>query len=563
MATLFPVSKIDPRGYKPLAAAAALLMSVVGMVLLIACANVANLLLARAFSRRKEIAVRLAMGASRSRLIRQLLTESVLLALLGGLAGLLFAFWTIDLLKTTPPPAGVFSFNLDFGIDGRVLGFTMALSLLTGIVFGLAPALQSSRPDLLPSLKDESYSPAQSRRRFTLRNLLVVAQVALSLTLLIGAGLFLRSLWQIQSAPPGFDADKVLTAQLRINLLRYTKQQGREFYRRVIERVESLPGVESASLARVTPISGDARIDGFVIEGQNEQEINDRRSRGDGNLQATKLNIVTPKYFQTMGVALARGRDFTARDDEGAPGVVIINEAFARQYFYGQDPLGRRLRFGGPNAPWSEIIGVARDSKYSALSEDFGPIAYHPVAQNHETGMTLNVRAAGDPMSVAEAVRREIGSIEKSLPLNDLRPMSALVASSLYPARMGAALIGVFGLLALLLAAVGLYGVISYSVSQRTREIGVRMALGARASGVLRMVLREAMTLVAIGMAIGWGLAAALSRLIASFLFGVGAMDAATFAATPILLAVVALAASYLPARRAMKVDPMVALRCD
>jgi putative ABC transport system permease protein len=305
--TLFPVSKIDPRGYKPLGAAAALLMSVVGMVLLIACANVANLLLARASTRRKEIAVRLAMGASRFRLIRQLLTESVLLALLGGLVGLLIAFWTIDLLKTTPPPVGIFSFNLDFSIDGRVLGFTLALSLLTGVVFGLAPALQSSRPDLLPSLKDESYSPVQSRRRFTMRNLLVVAQVALSLALLIG----------------------------------------------------------------------------------------------------------------------------------------------------------------------------------------------------------------------------------------------------------------VFGLLALLLAAVGLYGVISYAVSQRTREIGVRMALGARAGDVMRMVLREAMTLVIIGMAVGWGLAAALSRLIESFLFGVGAMDAVTFAAIPILLALVALAASYLPARRAMKVDPMVALRCD
>jgi putative ABC transport system permease protein len=563
IATVFPVSKIDPRGYKPLAMTAALLMSVVGMVLLIACANVANLLLARAFARRKEIAVRLAMGASRPRLVRQLLTESVLLALLGGLAGLLVAFWTIDLLRTTPPPSGVFSFNLDFSIDGRVLGFTLALSLLTGIVFGLAPALQSSRPDLLPSLKDESYSPVQSRRRFTLRNLLVIAQVALSLTLLIGAGLFLRSLREIQSARPGFDADKVLTASLRINLLRYTKQQGREFYRRVIERVESLPGVESASLARVAPISGAGRRGGFVIEGQNEQEINDRRRGGDDDLQTVRMNVVTPKYFQTMGIALARGRDFTALDDDGAPGVVIVSEAFARQYFSGQDPLGRRLRFGGSNAPWSEIIGVARDSKYSNLSEDFGPIAYQPVAQNHETGMTLHARAAGDPLSIAEAVRREINSIEKSLPLTDLRPVSDLVGSSLYPARMGAALVGAFGLLALLLAAVGLYGVISYAVSQRTREIGVRMALGARASGVLRMVLKEAMTLVAVGMAIGWGLAAALSRLIESFLFGVGAMDAVTFAATPILLALVALIASYLPARRAMKVDPMVALKCD
>jgi putative ABC transport system permease protein len=563
IATLFPVSKIDPRGYTPLLTAATLLMSVVGMVLLIACANVANLLLARASARRKEIAVRLAMGASRLRLIRQLLTESVLLALVGGLAGLLIAVWTIDVLKTTAPPVGIFSFNLDFSIDGRVLSFTLALSLLTGIIFGLAPALQASRPDLLPSLKDESYSPVQARRRFTMRNLLVIAQVALSLVLLIGAGLFLRSLREIQIAHPGFDADNVLTTSLRINLLRYTKPQAREFYRQVTERIESIPGVESASLARITPISGEGRRGSFILEGQNEWEINERRNREDSDLQTVRMNVVSPKYFQTMGIALLRGRDFTAQDDEGSPSVVVINESFARQYFANQEPLGRRLRFGGSNAPWSEVIGLARDSKYRSLSEDFGPIAYQPVAQNHETGMTLHVRAAGDPLGVAEAVRREVNALEKNLPLSDLQPMSALVASSLYPARMGAVLIGVFGLLALLLAAVGLYGVMSYAVSQRTREIGMRMALGARASDVLKLVVKEAMTLVVIGMAIGWGLSAALSRLIVSFLVGVSAMDAVTFAAIPVVLALVALLASYLPARRAMKVDPMVALRCD
>jgi putative ABC transport system permease protein len=563
IATLFPVSKVDPRGYKPLGAAAALLMSVVGIVLLIACANVANLLLARASARRKEIAVRLAMGASRSRLIRQLLTESVLLALLGGLVGLLIAFWTIDLLKTTPPPVGIFSFNLDFSIDGRVLGFTLALSLLTGVVFGLAPALQSSRPDLLPSLKDESYSPVQSRRRFTMRNLLVVAQVALSLALLIGAGLFLRSLWRIRSVHPGFDADKVLTARLNINLLRYTTQQGRDFYRQAVERVAGLPGVESVSLARVVPISGGMRMADFVIEGQDEQEINRRRNDGDNALQFVGANVVGANYLQTIGVPLSQGREFTAADGEAAPRVVIVNESFARQYFAGQSPLGRRLRFGGPRDTWSEIIGVARDSKYRTLDEAPRPFIYLPLAQNHETGMTLHARAAGDPASIAAAVRREINSIEKNLPLTNLQPMSDLIGASLYPARMGAVLIGVFALLALILASVGLYGVISYAVSQRTREIGVRMALGARARDVMRMVLREAMTLVVIGMAIGWGLAAALSRLIVSFLFGVGAMDPMTFAAIPVLLALVALTASYLPARRAMKVDPMVALRCD
>ena len=563
IATLFSVSKVDPNGYKPLVMVSALLMSVVGMVLLIACANVANLLMARASARRREIAVRLAMGASRMRLIRQLLTESVLLALLGGLAGLLIAFWTIDLLKATPPPVGVFSFNLDLSIDVRVLSFTLALSLLTGILFGLAPALQASRTDLLSSLKDEFYPAVQSRRRFTMRNLLVIAQVALSLVLLIGAGLFLRSLREIQLAHPGFDADKVLTASLRINLLRYTKPQGREFYRQVIERVEGVPGVQSASLARIVPVSGDGRGGGFVIEGQDEREINNRRSHGEEDLQIVRTNIVSPKYFQTMGIALAQGRDFTTQDDEGAPGVVVVNETFARRFFAGQNPLGKRLRFGGSGNPWSEIIGVVRDTKYRTLGEDFRALAYQPLAQNHETGMTLHVRAAGDPLSVAGAVRNEINSIEKNLPLGDLQPLSALIGSSLYPARMGAALIGVFGLLALSLAAVGLYGVMSYAVSQRAREIGVRMALGARALDVLRLVLREAMTLVVIGMVIGWGGAAVLSRLIASFLFGVGAMDAVTFASIPCLLAMVALLAAYLPARRAMKVDPMVALRCD
>ncbi len=561
IATLFPVSKVDPRGYRPLVTAAALLMSVVGMVLLIACANVANLLLARASARRKEIAVRLAMGASRLRLIHQLLTESVLLALLGGLAGLLIAFWTIDLLKATPPPVGIFSFNLDFSIDGRVLGFTLVLSLLTGIIFGLAPALQASRPDLLPSLKDESYSPVQSRRRFTVRNLLVIAQVALSLVLLIGGGLFLRSLWRIQGSHPGFDAEKVLTASLNINLLRYTRRQGREFYRQVVERMQSLPDVESVSLARIVPISGGGRMPGFVIEGQ--EEINRPRNTGEENLQRVNSNTVSAKYFQTMGISLFRGRDFTAQDDENTPAVVIVNESFARRYFVGQDPLGRRLRVGGSQNPWSEIIAVVRDSKYLSMNEDPTPFVYLPLAQNHETGMTLHARAAGDPLSVAGALRNEINSIEKNLPLSDLQPLTALIGSSLYPARMGAALIGVFGLLALSLAAVGLYGVMSYVVSHRTREIGVRMALGAQTRDVLRLVLREAMTLVVIGIAIGWGIAAVLSRLIASFLFGVSPMDAVTFALIPILLALVALLASYLPARRAMKVDPMVALRCD
>ncbi|MCI0339299.1 MAG: ABC transporter permease [Acidobacteria bacterium] len=564
-ATLFPVSKIDPRGYRPLLSAAALLMAVVGVVLLIACANVANLLLARASARRREIAVRLALGASRARLVRQLLTESLLLALLGGMAGLLLGVWTVELLKATPPPTGIFSFNLDFSLDSRVLLFTLGLSLLTGIIFGLAPALQTSRPDMVPALKDESQSAVQGRRRFNLRNMLVVAQVALSLLLLIGAGLFLRSLRQMQGIDPGFDAGKILAASLNINLLRYTRPQGREFYRQVVERIESLPGVQSASLARVVPISGGGRVTNFVLEGQTGPERGVRSEgtgvSGDDNLRTVATNVVGLKYFQTMGIAMIRGRDFNAQDDEGTPGVVIINEAFARRHFINQDPLGKRLRLGGSQSPWREIIGIVRDSKYRAISEEPTPFIYQPLAQNHETGMTLFVRAVGDPLSVAGGVRREVNSLEKNLPLSDLQSLTTLLDSSLYPARMGAVLIVVFGLLALLLAGVGLYGVMSYSISQRTREIGVRMALGAQKRDVLFLVLKEGMLLVSIGVILGLIAALAVTHLLAGFLYGISATDAVTFAGIPAVLAVVALCACYLPARRATKVDPMVALR--
>jgi len=560
LVTLFPVSKIDPRAYRPLSSAAALLLAVTGIVLLIACANVANLLLARASARRKEIAVRLALGAGRLRLVRQLLTESVLLALVGGLGGLLLAVWAVELLKATPPPVGIFSFNLDFSLDGRVLGFTAALSLLTGIVFGLAPAWQAARPDILPVLKDEAYATAQGGRRFNLRSALVVAQVALSLVLLLCAGLFLRSLQRMQSVDPGFDAERLLTASLDINLLRYTTAQGREFYRQIIERVESLPGVERASLARVVPISGGGRQTNFILDGQPEAPDG---GRNPGNQLTSATNVVGLKYFETMGIALLQGRDFSTQNADGAPGVVVINEAFARHYFNGENPVGKRMRVGIPSPAWREIVGVVRDSKYRTLSEDPTPFIYQPLAQNHETGMALLVRTAGDPSSVAAGVRSAAHSLEKNLPLNDLQPLGSLLSSALYPARMGAALLLVLGSLALALAAVGLYGVMAYTVAQRTREIGVRMALGAQTRDVLRLVFKEAMTLVAVGMAIGWLGAAALARLLAGFLFGISALDAVTFAAIPVVLALVALLASYLPARRAARIDPLLALRVE
>ena len=564
IATLFPVNKVDPQAYTQLLSVAGLLLAVVAIVLLIACANVANLLLARASSRRREIAVRLAMGASRSRLVRQLLTESLLLSLAGGVIGLLVALWTIDVLKSATPPSGIFSFTLDYGLDGRVLAFTFALSIATGVIFGLAPALQASRPDLVPALKDEASAATQGLRRFSLRNLLVVSQVALSLVLLIGAGLFLRSLNNAQGIDPGFNADKILDAQLNINLLRYTKARGREFYRQIIERVEALPGVESASLARVVPLSGSGRTSSFLIQGQPGPD-NVSRSEGTGpdseSQYTVNANVVGLKYFSTMDIPLLRGRDFSAQDNEGAPLALIVNEAFERRYFEAADALGKRVSFRGANGPWAEVIGVVGDTKYRTLGEGTRTLVYMPLAQNHETGMTLHIRTMGNPTSVASSVRHEVQALDQNLPATNLQPLSEVLSGSLFAARMGAVLLAVFGGLALLLAAVGLYGVMSYAVSRRTREIGIRMALGAGTGNVLRLVLKEGMMLVGGGVVTGLLWAAAVTRVLAPFLYGVSPLDATTFVAIPLVLALVALLANYLPARRATKVDPMEALR--
>ncbi len=556
--SLFPLTKLAPRAYTPVVNAATLLLAVVGMVLLIACANLANLMLARATARRKEIAVRLALGASRWRLIRQLLTESLLLAFIGGAAGLLLAWWTLDVLYTSVPRDGIFSFTLDYRIDLRVLAFTFGISLLTGIAFGLAPALQASKPNLLPVLKDEAYALGGGLRRFNLRSSLVVAQMALSLVLLIGAGLFLLSLRNAQNIDPGFDADKVLTASLNISLLRYNKAQGRAFYREVTERIAALPGVEAVSLARIVPVSGSGRIEGFWLEGQTSDPTDPQRAR-----QGVSSNVVGLDYFRTMGIALQKGRDFQAQDEEGSVPVVIVNEAFANRYFAGEEVLGKRISIDGERGPWREIVGLVRDSKYRQLSEDPTPFMYRPLAQNHETGMALHVRTTGDPMSLAAGVRHEIQEVEKNLPVTDLQRLSDLLSSALFPARMGAWMLVGFGLLALVLAAVGLYGVMAYTVAQRTHEIGVRMALGATRKDVVKLIVGHGMRLTLIGVGVGLGAAYGLTRLLQSFLFDVSSSNGLTFFAITVLLCAVAGLASYLPARRAMKVDPMVALRYE
>jgi macrolide transport system ATP-binding/permease protein len=570
-ATVSPVSKGDPTERGTLLSVAGLLLGVVGLVLLIACANVANLLLARAASRRKEISIRLALGASRGRLIRQLLAESVLLALAGGACGLLLAFWLVGVMRAYSPPANFFPVAFDFSLDRSVLGFTLLLSVLTGLVFGIAPALQASKPDLVAALKDEAAlvggATGRGARRFTLGNLLVVAQVALSLVLLVSAGLFLRSLQRAQSINPGFDAEHVLTMPLNVNLLRYTKAQGQEFYRQVLERVAALPGVQSATLTRTPPLSGASRQSTVTVAGQ---ESSDRASTsestgGGGDDLADNVTLTSPvalNYFRTLGIPLLRGRDFNAQDSEGAPGVAIVNETFARRYFPNQDPVGRRVSLGGAKGPWLEVVGLARDSKYVTLGEAPAPFLYQPLAQHHETGMVLLVRTTGvAPSSLVPSVRREVQAVERNLPLTNARTMTELLGASLFPARAGAALLGAFGLLALVLASVGLYGVMSYSVSRRTREIGIRMALGARSGDVLRLVLGESMTLVAVGMLLGLVAAFAATRLLSGFLYGVSPTDPAAFVGILLLLALVALAASLIPARRAAHVDPLVAFR--
>jgi predicted permease len=562
--TLTPVDDGDPDDRRQVTSAATLLMSVVGLVLLIACANVANLLLARSTSRAREIAVRLSLGASRGRLVRQLLTESVLLATIGGVAGLGLAWVTVNAFRASPPPAEALPMTISLGIDSRVLAFTLLLSIATGVVFGLMPALRASRPELAPTLKDESFSSRNRVRRVNVRSLLIVAQVAMSLLVLVSASLFLRSLRESQSVSTGFDAQRVLTVPLSINLLRYTRPQGRQFYVDVVDNVKALPGVESASLTRWVPLSGNNAVRGLMIQGGDAQERllrSENGGAGPGNPHATFVQVIGNDYFRTMGIRLVRGRDFTLADvPDGAP-VAVINQAFARAHFPNVDPIGQRLSVSGTRGPWPEIVGVAADSKMMRVAELPIPNVYLPLAQNHETGMTLLVRASVDPRALAPQVAREVHALEKNLPAANARSLGEWLDLSLYLSRAGTVALVVFGALAMLLASVGLYGVMSYAVARRTKELGVRMALGATRKDVLSQILREGVVLVIAGIVVGLVAALGATRLLASFLYGVSPTDGLTFATVPALLVLVGLAACYLPARRATRVDPMTALR--
>ena len=549
--TVVAESRFNPQQRKTIAGVTGMLMLMVGLVLLIACANVANLLLARASARRREIAIRLALGSSRMRLVRQLLTESMCLAMLGGFGGLLLTLWTSDFLPKFFPPeeAG----GLDLGVDWRVLAFTLGISVLTGVVFGLAPALQASRPNLLSALKDDTGAPElRGFGRFGMRNALVVLQVALSLVLLICAGLFMRSLRAVSTSDPGFNAENVLLTGMEVRGEKMKREEAQLFYGRVQEQVSALPGVRSAALAYIVPISGGGMRTGVEVEGYQPKPKEDTE---------LNTNIVSTGYFKTLGIPLLQGRDFNGEDRAGAPGVVIINEEFARRYF-GGNALGKRIRTDS-EGPYLEVVGVVKNARYRSLSESPLPFFYTPLAQGGKTSMTLFVRTDGDPLAVLPSVRAELMSINKNQTLYQINTLSAQLAEALSNERMIAVLLSVFGVAALLLAAVGLYGVMSYVVARRTHEIGVRMALGAQTGDIMKLVLRQGMTLLLVGGVVGLAAAFALTRLMASLLYGVSATDPVTFVGITLLLAVVSLLACYFPARRATKVDPMVALRYE
>jgi len=531
-----------------------LVTAIAGLVLLIACANVANLLLARAVLRRQEVAIRLAIGASRWRLIRQLLTESVMLALLGGAAGCLLAFWLTSLLRSFHPPTPV-PIEINATLDMRALYFTLAVSALSGALFGLAPAWQATKLDLIPMLKDDRRGGAGKAARFSLRNLLVVSQVAVSLVLLICAGLFIRSLGQAQSLDPGFETERALTVPLDLEPVGYDEARGRLFYQQVIDQVERVPGVQRVSLAQHIPLtlsrnSYEVSVEGHEAPGGDYPEIDS--------------NTVGPRYFETMGIPIIAGREFNRQDGPGSPLVVVINEMMARRFWSGpQAALGRRLRFPGRDnsfTPYYEIIGVAKDSKYGSPGEEPKSYLYLSTLQNYGRSRTLHVRTMGEPNLLRSAVRDSIQALDKGL-LVEVSTMRENLVMAFFPARVAAALLGLFGLLGLSLAVVGIYGVISYAASQRTGEIGLRMALGARGGDILRLVIGQGLKLTLIGVVLGAALALALTRFLTGLLVGVSAADPLTFLAVPLLLTAVALLACWIPARRAMKVDPMIALR--
>jgi putative ABC transport system permease protein len=533
-----------------------LLLGAVAFVLLIACANVGNLLLSRSAARQKETAIRAALGAARTRLIRQFLTESILLSLIGGSFGLLLALWGTSLIESlgsrvTPLLSGI-------TIDYRVLGFTVVISLLTGIIFGLVPALQISKPDLNESLKEGGRNSGASSSRAFVRGALVVSEVAMALVLLICAGLLIKSVMRLRDVNPGFNPENMLTMNVNLPGVKYPEpQMWVAFYNQIIERIEALPGVQSAGITSVLPLSDNFDGRGVVVED---------RPKPRGEEISADLYIVTPSYLRTMAIPLMRGRPLAEQDTQNQPMAALINETMAEELWPGEDPLGKRIKFPGSERnpqPWRTIVGVVSDVKQYGLDKKEPMQIYLPEAQFPGSFMTLVVRTSADPKSMIAAIKNEILALDPDQAVYGILTMEQLLAESISLRQFSMMLLIIFASLALTLAAVGIYGVISYSVTQRTHEIGIRMALGASRRDILKLVINNGMTLALAGIAIGVGASLALTRLMASLLYGVSATDVTTFVSITVILLGVALVASFVPARRATKVDPMVALRYE
>jgi predicted permease len=570
-----PIKPLDPKDYPRLSLESGsqgemntrryyarplrLLFGVVILVLLIACANVANLLLVRASARQKEIAVRLALGASRSRLIRQLLTESVLLSIISGAVGVLFALWIKDGLLAVTDWSGSET-ALNPRLDLRVLGFTFGLSLLTGIVFGLVPALRATRLDLTPALKDSGRSSSTASRSFLSKSLVVV-QVSVSLLLLIGAGLLVRTLVNLQRVDSGFNANNLLIFSVNPNLIGYKEERLVGLYQQMFERLEAVPGVRSVTFSRM-PLLGQG-------SSSRSMYLPSATAGPDGTVKQTGelyLHQVRENFLETMEIPLLMGRSLTAKDDARAPKVAVVNQTFARKYFANENPIGKRFGFDSEKTSDVEIVGLARDTKYTRQRDEIQPTAYLPWLQELGSvgAATFEVRTTGDPESAISSIRQAVREVDGSLPLNNIKTQIEQAEETLVMERLFAKLLTLFGLLAQQLAAIGLYGVLAYSVSQRTHEIGIRMALGADRSKVLRMILKQGMVLTLVGVALGVGGAYVLTRYLeslTSMLFGIEPRDPWTFGLAAALLTLVAFVACLLPARRATRVDPMIALR--
>jgi predicted permease len=529
-------------------------MVLVGLVLLIACANVANLILARANGRRKEMATRTALGASRWRMMRQLLTETLLLSLFGGILGLIFARWAALGLMSIHIPTDIPLKLFDLQMDWRIFGFAFLAAVATGMVAGVVPSIQASRTDLADTLKAGGRSGGASTGHHRFRNALVIAQVAVSLVLLACAGFFIRSLKNSSRVDMGFRVDHTLMMSMDLGLQGYTEERGQQFYKQLTERIRSLSGVRDAAISANVPMGTENSLvnifpDGLATEDKSKTE--------------TSFNdMVQPNYFRTAGTPVIQGREFTEGDSATAPKVAIINDTFAKKIWPGQDPIGKTFRTE-KNGPSIQVVGLTRTGKYLFLYEPPQPFVYFPIGQRYSSTASLFVYSQGDPQQLASAVRDQIRQMDSGLAVFDVTTMEAQVqyGKPLLPARLGAMLVGAFGLLGLVLASVGVYGVVSYSVSQRTQEMGIRTALGAQRSHVLRMVLKQGMSMALIGTGIGIVLSLLLFRGLASVLYGVKSTDLVTLSAVSALLLGVALAASYIPALRATRVDPVVALR--